>query len=285
MTEEWGRERSGQLLDLVDASLPGENLTEDDVVATVWDDDDPGCVLATAGGDAAVAVVTREADERRVGYIKLLAVHPSAHRRGVGRSLLGEAETWLFDQGATAVVPGPSAPFYLWPGVDVRWTAAQCLFESAGYRVQGAIRNLSFPASHRSEPPPGVELRRVLEDADASAAVGFCTRHFPNWVPEMKRGIEHGACFLAWSTDEPPVVIGFGCHSVNRLGWLGPMGTDRSRRLAGVGNALLGAIAGDVRAAGLSSVEVAWIGPFGFYAKSAGASVSRTFMRLVKQRA
>jgi hypothetical protein len=98
-------------------------------------------------------------------------------------------------------------------------------------------------------------------------------------VAETRRAVEHGSCHLAWA-DGDGAVVGFGCHSVNRLGWLGPMGTDPDRRHGGTGNALLGAIATDLMAAGLSSVEVSWVGPVGFYANAAGASVSRTFRTL-----
>ena len=82
------------------------------------------------------------------------------------------------------------------------------------------------------------------------------------------------------TTVRRPVVDGFGCHSVNRLGWLGPMGTDPVQRHGGIGTALLSAIATDLQAAGLSTVEVAWVGPVGFYANAAGATVSRTFRSL-----
>jgi hypothetical protein len=58
------------------------------------------------------------------------------------------------------------------------------------------------------------------------------------------------------------------------------MGTDPVQRHGGVGNALLSAIATDLMAAGLQSVEVAWVGPVGFYANAAGATVSRTFRTL-----
>jgi ribosomal protein S18 acetylase RimI-like enzyme len=54
------------------------------------------------------------------------------------------------------------------------------------------------------------------------------------------------------------------------------MGTDPAHRRAGVGHALLGAACRDLMAAGFRDVEIAWIGPIGFYA-SAGASVSRVF--------
>lgn len=277
--ETWGRGELDRIIALVAAALPGEDLQDDDVVANLFDDPDPVRVIGAPGGAGFVAGVQRGP----VAHVQLLAVQPGARRRGVGTALIEAFEAWAFDEaGVTAVVVGAGAPFYLFAGVDVRATAALCLFESLGYRARGAELNLSFPSRFRAPTPPGIEVRRVLEEDDASRAGDFVRAHWPNWVPELQRGIEHGACHLA--IDASGAVAGFGCHSVNRLGWLGPIGTDPEQRAGGVGTALLSAIAKDVMAAGIESVEVSWIGPIGFYAKAADASVSRVFRSLAKSR-
>ncbi|HVM07473.1 MAG TPA: GNAT family N-acetyltransferase [Acidimicrobiales bacterium] len=281
----WGRERADEVMALVAAALPGENLTDDDVVANLFDDPDPVRVVADDAGRGVASAVVRGgtaagAAGRPVVHLQLLAVDPSAHRLGVGTALVAELERWAFDDvGAGAVVIGAGAPFYLFAGADVHATAALCLFESMGYVARGAELNLSFPSRFRAPAPAGVELVRVLEEDDAAAVEAFCGAQWPNWIPELRRGIEHGACHFARRQDDGDVV-GFGCHSVNRLGWLGPIGTDPSGRRSGVGTALLSAISKDVMAAGFDTVEVSWIGPIGFYAKAAGASVSRVFRSL-----
>ena len=76
-------------------------------------------------------------------------------------------------------------------------------------------------------------------------------------------------------------VVGFACHSVNREGWLGPMGTEPGKRHGGLGKALLGAVAADVQARGRDAVEVSWLGPVGFYANGAGATTSRAFQAMM----
>lgn len=277
--ESWGRRRIDDLARLADAALPGEDLTPDELEGCCWEGGSPSIVLGRREGDAAIAAVVRDEGGRRIGYVQFVAVAPAARRRGFGRELVAAACRWAFDDhGVEAVRAGGGAPFYLWAGVDVHALAALCLFEAAGFRPVGAALNLSFPAHHRAPSPLGVELRRALSDADAAAAVTFVGDRWPGWVAETSRAIEHGACHLAVSGTG--AVVGFGCHSVNRAGWLGPMGTDRSVRSSGVGNALLGAIAADLMAAGLESVEVSWIGPVRFYAKAAGATVSRVFRTL-----
>jgi len=274
---QWGRDDLARILALVAAALPGEDLHDDDVIANLFDDPDPVLVVGDDRGGF-VAAVARGS----VVHIQLIAVDPSVRRQGIGAALVREVESWAFAEvGATAVVIGAGAPFYLFAGVDVRATAALCLFEAAGYQPRGAELNVSFSSRLRAPAPAGVELRRVLEEDDATRALAFVGRHWPNWVAETSRGVEHGACHVAVADG---AVIGFGCHSVNRLGWLGPMGTDPERRSAGVGTALLSVIAKDVMAAGIDSVEVSWIGPMRFYAKAADASVSRVFRSFGKSR-
>ena len=286
MTERWNETRAPALAALCDAALPGENLTEDELRAALWDGDDadPTVVLASDDGAGAVAGVVHTVGPRRVGFVQLVAVRPDARRRGIGSSLVEALRAWAFDEhGAEGLAVGGASPFYLWPGVDVTATAALCLFESSGFRPRGCEVNMSYPTQHRAPVPEGVTLRRALEEADVAAGLAFVARHWPNWVAETQRAIDGGSCHLAFS-DADGAVVGFGCHSVNRLGWLGPMGTDPDRRHGGLGNALLGVIATDLMAAGLSTVEVAWVGPVGFYANAAGASVSRTFRTLLLPR-
>ena len=160
------------------------------------------------------------------------------------------------------------------------------MFEAAGYRDRGAALNMSCPTTFRSPPPDGVTIARAIVDADAEAALALAQAHWPNWVAEVTRAVDHGTCFLARSAgdggDGGPA-IGFACHSVNRVGWVGPMATASNRRHAGVGGALLSALCADLRAASLPDAEIAWVGPVGFYAKTAGASVSRVFRVANKQ--
>ena len=280
----WSRSHAGDLAALADIALPGENLTADELEACCWDEPDPSVVLAVGGGEGALAGVVHVVGDRAVAFVQLVAVGPEHRRLGHGRSLLDAFAAWAFtEHGASALAVGGCGPFYLWPGVDVHATAALCLFESAGFRPKGAELNLSFLTGHRAPAPPGIELRRVLADADAAAALDFVGRHWPGWVAETARAVDHGTCHIALASDA--TVVGFGCHSVNRLGWLGPMGTDPQRRSSGVGRALTSAIATDLMAAGLASVEVSWVGPIGFYAKAADATVSRAFRTLVVEKA
>lgn len=276
--DHWGPARADDLTALLAAALPGESLTTEELLACCWDDP-TGAVLGDVDGNAAVSLVTRPIGDDLHAFVVVLAVAPVAQADGRGRRLLDAATAWAGDHGCRQLHAGGSAPFYLWPGVDTRWTRAICLFESAGFVRAGAEVNMSCVSTYRAPAPVGVSVARVVADADAEAVHDFCVEHFAHWGPEVARAVEQGGCFFARASSDGDVV-GFACHSVSRAGWLGPMATHPSRRHAGVGAALVGAVCADVADMGKPDVEIAWVGPVGFYARSAGAAVSRVFLRM-----
>jgi GNAT superfamily N-acetyltransferase len=267
---------------LVAAALADEHLSAEDLALACWDDPDPAVVLGSPDGAGAVAGVVRRVGDETVGFVRLVAVAPESRRRGLGRSLLSTAEAWLVERGATRLAAGGEAPFYLWPGVDFTATAALCLFEAAGYVDAGAAVNLSCRLPVLPVPPPaGVVVRRVGEEADAGAVRALVDLVWPWWRPELDRGINRGWCHGGFV--DGGVAVGFACHSVNRAGWVGPIGTDPAAQRGGVGAALLAAVGADLTAAGHRQAEIAWIGPVGFYVRTVGASVSRVFATRVKR--
>lgn len=291
----WSRDRSGELAALVAAALPGEDLSEDELLAVSWDDPDPeatagevGIVVGSTDGSGVAAAVIRVWGDgphaARIGFLKLIAVHPDARRQGLGHALMAGIEAWAWEQGASELHLAGSAPFYLWPGVDATATEMLCLIESRKYELMGSDVNMTLPTTFRAGPPERTSVRRVIDDADVDAVHAFVDTHWPQWWAETERAIEHGCCHAVFAdTDDggdhggdAPTVIGFGCHSVNRAGWLGPMGTDPDRRAGGVGRALLSEICRDLMIAEFTHTEISWVGPARFYAKS-GATISRVF--------
>lgn len=276
---EWGPERAGALAALVDAAAPAEELTADELLACCWEDPAPSVVLATGDGTGSLSAVVRGA----VGFVRLVVVHPAAQRQGVGRRLVEGAHAWLLERGATEVHAGASAPFYLWPGVAVDDEAALALFTAAGYAPLAIAFNMRCATTYRAEPPEGVEVRRALDDDVAGAVLRLVGREWPWWEDEVRRGLDHGCCHAALELGAPlggAAALGFACHSVNRAGWIGPMGTDPQRQRGGVGRALLGQLCRDLMIAEIDEAEIAWVGPAAFYEKAAGARVSRRFQQL-----
>jgi GNAT superfamily N-acetyltransferase len=266
------------LREITDAALPGEDLSEDELAGIL----DEGTILAASDGTGAALTVGPGAPvEPTAAVVALLVVVPGAQGRGVGRALLEAARRQAVERGATAVWAGSGQRAVgpcLWPGVDIHATRALCLFEATGFRVADTVLHAACPTTFRRSPPPGIEVRRVLEDDDARAAIAIAEASAPSVAGDVARAVDHGSCLLASDPDRP---IGIGCHSVHRVGWIGPVVIAPSARRRGVGAAVLAALCADLRAAGRPEAEIAWADPLGFYARAAGASVSRVYRRLV----
>ncbi len=272
-----------RLGELARLALPGEALLDDDVASVcvdgTWPETDGhSVVLAAADGAGVVALTTRPGLSGIEAFVQLLAVHPDRRRAGVGRTLLAAADRWAASRGAQRLRLAGAAPFYLWPGVDTLWVGAASFARDAGFTVDGEAQNMALPAGTRAPSPDGVAIRHVLDDGDAESVRVLVRAQWPHWSAELDRGIEHGCCVGAFADGTEPgaPALGFCCHSVNRYGWLGPVGTDPAAQGRGIGGALVGAVCRDLQVAGLRSVEVCWIGPEAFYA-SLGGVISRTF--------
>jgi predicted N-acetyltransferase YhbS len=124
----------------------------------------------------------------------------------------------------------------------------------------------------------------VLQDDDAAAALAWSDRQLPGWQRHVGRALEHGSCLLAVEGKANGEIVGLVCHSVNRTGWLGPIVVAPDRRRRGIGQAMLSAACVDLRAAGQADVVIATPTPVEFFARSAGASVSRVFQCFEKER-
>jgi GNAT superfamily N-acetyltransferase len=181
------------------------------------------------------------------------------------------------DQGSRRMLVGGAVPWYLWPGVDAFSTPALACFEAAGYDVAGEGLNMGLDTGYTHTVPAGITLEH--ETGDGLGTIELTRRLWPHWEDEAARAIEFGTCIAA--RDSSGNTVGFACHGVCRRGWIGPMGTDPDRQHGGVGGALLAALAADIRADGLDTAEISWVGPVGFYA-SAGATVSRVFHQFAR---
>lgn len=255
-----------RLARLVDAALPDEALSAEDLDTACFG---PGSdVLGDDRG--AVAVNVRHwTDDFTTAWIVLIAVHPDAQRRGRGRSLVDEAVAWARAHGANELQLGAAVPRYVWPGVDFRFTPALALFEACSFDPTGAELNMAIDTAFRADPPRGVLIEREHGDD----AVALARQHWPHWEDEVGRAVAGGTCLVARADG---VTVAFGCHSVNRRAWIGPMGTDPELQRGGVGRAVLAGVCADLDGGGVAEADIAWVGPVGFYAKC-GARVSRVF--------
>lgn len=236
--------------------------------------------------------VVRKREEGNVGYIKLIAIDPSYQGRGHGRQLLSVLENRLADERVAAIRPGESAPNYLTPGIDVRYTMAMLMFESSGYQRIGETHNLTatlpdldLETDARLEAlgSLGVELRRFAE-SDLASLQRLLDAQWPAWTSELAKAKLNSPPSIHLALRDGGVV-GFAAYDSNNLntGWFGPMGTDPDCRGLGIGEVLLKRCLADIRDQGHQTAIIPWVGPIKFYARHTRAQIDRVFHRYEKK--
>lgn len=246
--------------------------------ARAWVDVDNGAVVGVLLGSVS----------GEVGHVDLLAVDPAHRRAGIGAALLAEFEAAARAAGATQAMIGGSVDRYAWPGLDVRYTPALCLFLAAGYEMGTTATNMTVDltrdfdttAAERRLADEGIEVRR-LDPAERPAFAEWMGRWGGSWQQEAARAAAHSPprCHIAVRGD---TYLGFACHGANRVGWFGPMGTDESTRGKGIGGVLLSRCLADQKAAGFVESQIGWVGPIPFYARTVDAVIDRVFWLLTK---
>jgi mycothiol synthase len=226
------------------------------------------------------------------GYADLIAVAPSAAGQGAGRMLLATIEDWLARRGAVEVRLAGHPPAYVWPGVDVGYTAMTCLASRTGYERTGEAVNLAVDLAAASLDSRAGEARltaggiTVRRAGPAEAApVTEWLRAGPwgdsSWPAEAAAALarDPAGCHLACRGGD---YVGFACYGCNRPDWFGPMGTLDSERRNGVGAVLLLRCLADMKAAGMPVAQIAWAGPVHFYARTVAARIDRVFWQYRK---
>jgi GNAT superfamily N-acetyltransferase len=248
-------------------AMPAELLTRDELAYQCFGDADE--VLGDERG--AAVLQTQHVGDHRAAWLTLLAVRPDAQGQGHGKELVHAVAARAREHGARELLLASAIPRYVWPGVDLANTRAGMLLESCGFTRESPTINMVLDTAFRREPPAGVHVERE----QGTGAHDFATEAYPSWVPELDRGVALGTAFAA--RDANGATIGFGCHSVNRFGWIGPMATDPASQHGGVGSAVLAALCADLAPRACATAEISWVSNLRFYGKC-GARVSRAFM-------
>lgn len=254
------------------------------------DPDDAATCLLARDGDRLLGFgmgVIRVVDGISRGIVKLLVVDPCARRQGTGAALLQRLESALTRRGASVLRVAESAPNYLVPGVDARYTDGLAFFAAQGYRKTGEAFNLQADLGGSDIPTlqalgDTIELRRAGPD-DLAPLAAFLEQRWPTWHAEVMSaaGNEPATLHIAVAGDE---IIGFAAHDANNKGtaWFGPMGVSANARRSGVGCALLRRCLADLQRQGHRHAIIPWVDAVPFYEKCAGATLFRTFVRLEK---
>lgn len=260
------------------------------LVALLWPHEHPELAVVACEDGVPVGCALGSLRGER-GHVNLLVVAPEAWHRGYGRALLRALEERLEAAGALRIFAGGASPRFAWPGVDVRYSAAGFLLESAGYLKQHQAVNMTVDLAdpglrletargERALSAEGITLRPLREE-DREAITPWLASWGGTWLEEALATLERpgGRCHLAVREDGGPdaAYIGFACYGVNRADWFGPMGTREEQRGLGIGSVLLRRCLSDLHAAGHDTAQIAWVGPTKFYAKVVGAYIERVF--------
>lgn len=226
---------------------------------------------AVVRGDPEVGVVAAVPSEAG-GSIRLLVVDPRRQREGHGSRLLRAAEADLRDgrHGKTVVTVGADAPYYLFAGVETTQTPMLCLLERHHYSRHEANYNMDVVLTDLP-PDPGGPAIATAEDRDEVDA--FMAAHWANWRLEVLRALGKGTLLIDRDGEG---ISGFCAWDVNRRGLLGPVAVRLDLLGKGAGIPLLVGALHRMRAAGMTEIEVSWVGPILPYAR-VGGTIGRVF--------
>jgi len=279
-----------ELFELCKASLPLDSFSLS--VLTRWVPGDPRYEPELALGirrdgrlvGAAVGVVHTLPEGDRRGWIKLLAVDPAQQRRGLGTALLRELERRFRDRRIPQLTT-TGHPYYFWPGVDVRYTPACCLFERLEFNEHRYTVNMAVDLNAQSFDTAADEKRLADQDFFFHRAPGpaesglrdFIEREWPIWRHEVDLALGNDPVSLFYATRHEQVVA-YAAYDVAMFkGTFGSMGTGPSFRGEGLGAVLLRKCLSDMKQMRYRRCEIAWVGPVSFYASNVGATISRVF--------
>jgi ribosomal protein S18 acetylase RimI-like enzyme len=242
---------------------------------------------------AAVGVVQERRQEGpvlRVAHLKVVATDPRARRQGYAARLLDELEARFSAEGLTEITTrGPR--HYFWAGVDVRYSAALCLFQRRGYSTGDDTFNLGvdldgrdFSTAHEEDAlaAAGIAIRRAEHGDRAVLDAYMRERWSETWHREAMESFNHDpiSCHIALQDGR---IVGFAATDIARPGWFGPTGTNEELRGKGIGSILLRRCLADWQRDGRKFGEISWIGPLYFYVSSCDARVSRVLRQMSKR--
>jgi GNAT superfamily N-acetyltransferase len=262
---ELGVESVSAISRLCDESL-GDAPSQADLRASLFT---PGFPVTVRGDPARGVVASCVRDGQ--AYLRLLVVHPSARRQGLGAALLDAAEVDL--RPATSITVGADAPDYLFPGVETTEVALHCLLEQRRYTREDANVNLMVDLQDLPAVPPNDPVA-VARPEDRDEVARWVGTHWANWETEVLRCLDRGRLMLA---RDDAGVVAVCCWDGARTGWVGPVAVRPSAIGHGRGRGVLLAALHQLRADGRTRAEIGWVGPIRPYAQTVSAVPHRVF--------
>jgi mycothiol synthase len=226
------------------------------------------------------------------GTLQLFAVDPDYRRRGLASQLIASLEDRMRADHLGWLRVGNVGPSYLWPGVDVRYTAALCVLMSRGFRQRGDAVNMLVDLGSRAWDTTAEEQRlsaagytvRRLDRADRQQFHDWLQAVWgPIWSWEAMSTLENDpiSTFVARKDGHFGSFASYNATSFPNS--FGPTGTADQERRSGLGRVLFYRCMRDLRERGYAQAEVCWVGPVAYYARIADATISRVFYWFEKE--
>ena len=259
--------------------------------------------LVIQNGESAGFVLACAVKDGSLGWISAVAVHPAAHRQGLGCALINWAEHWLKEKGCKRVrVGGSLRPFV--PGLPYAMSASLPFFEKHGYAAPAnqayeydIARSLKdYKAIY---PQPGHASLSPMQPGEESLLLEFLGREYPGrWEFEAKEfvrnggrasdflllrvnGDVHGFCRLTLSDSERPIERFYPQRLPRPWGQFGPLGLSKATRGQGLGGYMIDAAAVHLQALGVDGCVIDWTSLVNLYGKF-GFTVYNQYISLFK---
>ncbi len=223
--------------------------------------------------------------------LNMFCVHVAWRRKGIGSAMLAALLARLKAKGRKKVRLMASAPNYLWPGLDPRYTAAYFFLRTNGFnREKGERQNLLYHMPGKMAEPPvkvgDVSISRA-GPGDRDDTVAYVRREHPGvWPQEVGLSFKRGEPVTTFvARNGQGTVVGFASHSIQFPGSFGPTGVLKSLRGKGVGSALLKWCAHDLKQRGMDRMIIMWVEgtTMKFYSKSIGARIHHVYWKMQRK--
>ncbi len=303
------------LLACWERALPLDAITRDQLETRILLDDnfEPGSLLvAHVGGDLVGFIVSfvlnkpieKTGHREDTGFISAFGVDPSFRHRGVGATLLSEAEAFFRRRNRKVILLAPYTPNYFVPGVDKdNYPDGMAFLTNNGFveYSEALAADALIGTFELSDKTRAAEISLVDEGIivrhyqrnDLVAYMQFQRDLMPGpWIEDARRNLRdltagrfpEDAIWLALDTraDGGERIIGFCQHEHEHFG---PFGVADAYQGKGIGTVLLARTLYQMRKKGCHSAWVLWTGQRaldGVYGRL-GFKLSRRFAIMKKE--
>ena len=226
---------------------------------------------------------------REEGWLKLFGIDQTYRRQGFGKAMLKKLEALFKSEGCNQIHVLNAAPYYLTPGLDVRYTDAFCFLHSNGYQLDNYVHNMSvdlqkndfdFSQSDKLLSSLEVTIERLAPQNHAEYLQWVSDTWGGGWAAESCNGLKNDPITTFITRDKHKAIRGFASYDVTMFrGGFGPTGVDEKLRGLGIGKALLLRCLLDMKQRGYPRCEIVLVGPISFYTHTVGAKICATFVQ------